>query len=144
MADTIGVQVIEIKSHQIKSNHWFEYSFPASRGLSFLPRRERPLLAGKNIPLFFCHFLLFLLTLCFLPATVYQHQLEHLIAVSHLFFLFIQVSDTDDGPKPKKKHAEVAGTSDDKKPADLVTHNSIAETLVCSICQVRWEDSSDS
>lgn len=64
--------------------------------------------------------------------------------MSHLFFLFIQVSDTDDGPKPKKKHAEVAGTSDDKKLADLVTHNSIAETLVCSICQVRWEDSSDS
>ena len=34
--------------------------------------------------------------------------------------------------------------SDDKKPTDLVTHNSIAETLVCSICQVRWEDSSNS
>ena len=25
-------------------------SFPASRGLSFLPRRERPLLAGKVVP----------------------------------------------------------------------------------------------
>ena len=26
-------------------------SFPASRGFSFLPRRERPLLAGKVVPL---------------------------------------------------------------------------------------------
>ena len=44
MADAIGVQVIVIKSNQI---------------------------TGFNIPLFFCHFLLFLLTLCFLPTTVY-------------------------------------------------------------------------
>ena len=36
----------------------------------------------------------------------------------------------------KKRHKEETGTSSEKKP-EMVSHDSIAETLLCSICQVR-------
>lgn len=55
---------------------------------------------------------------------------------NHLIFtiLFIQTGDTDEGPELKKKHQEDE-TLDSKKP-ELPAHNSIADTLLCSICQV--------
>ena len=46
-----------------------------------------------------------------------------------------QTGDTDEGPAMKKNHQEEP-TSDSKK-TDLPAHNSIADTLLCSICQVR-------
>ena len=45
-----------------------------------------------------------------------------------------QTGDTDEGPASKKNHQEES-TSDSKK-TELPTHNSIADTLLCSICQV--------
>ena len=50
--------------------------------------------------------------------------------------VYFQTGDTDEGPALKKNHQEDA-TSDSKK-TDLPTHNSIADTLLCSICQV-WK-----
>ena len=49
--------------------------------------------------------------------------------------LVVQTGDADEGPEVKRKYVEAAGTSDDKKP-EMLAHNSIAETLLCSICQV--------
>ena len=48
---------------------------------------------------------------------------------------YIQTGDSYEGPKLKKKHQEEEETLDGKKP-DLPAHNSIADTLLCSICQV--------
>lgn len=45
-----------------------------------------------------------------------------------------QTGDTDEGPALKKNHREES-TSESNK-TDLPAHNSIADTLLCSICQV--------
>jgi len=45
-----------------------------------------------------------------------------------------QTGDSDEGPALKKNHQEES-TSDSKK-TNLPAHNSIADTLLCSICQV--------
>jgi len=47
-----------------------------------------------------------------------------------------QIGDSDEGPALKKNHQEQS-TSDSKKTI-LPAHNSIADTLLCSICQV-WK-----
>lgn len=47
---------------------------------------------------------------------------------------YIQTGDSYEGPELKKKCQEEEAL-DGKKP-DLPTHNSIADTLLCSICQV--------
>ncbi|XP_066018699.1 E3 ubiquitin-protein ligase CHFR isoform X4 [Pocillopora verrucosa] len=51
-----------------------------------------------------------------------------------------EAGDTDEGPVSKRKHQESEeGASSSKKP-ELLPHNSIADTLLCSICQDIFHD----
>ncbi|XP_068679454.1 E3 ubiquitin-protein ligase CHFR-like isoform X1 [Montipora foliosa] len=50
-----------------------------------------------------------------------------------------ETGDTDEGPATKKRHEEERGTLVEKEPK-MVAHNSIADTLLCSICQDIFHD----
>ena len=86
-----------------------------------------------------CHFVLVKInTLANYFASACRNSLKAQIStVNCQLKCTFKAGDTDEGPVSKRKHQESEeGASSSKKP-EFLPHNSIADTLLCSICQVR-------